>query len=69
MSSSCDSPRSFICKLNTYAYTYPDEGAIDENKKALGDPIDCPDKWETHPGSWHCFRAYSTSMQRAEADR
>ena len=27
------------------------------------------DGWETHPGSWHCFKAYSKPRQRAEADR
>ena len=69
MGNNCDIPRSFICKLNTYAYEYPDEGKIDENKAQLGTPLDCPEGWETHPNSWHCFHAAPYKMQRAEADR
>ena len=37
----CQTPRSFVCKLNTYSISYPDEGVVDENKKDMGEMLDC----------------------------
>ena len=28
--------------------------------------MDCPEGWETHPGSWHCFKL-KNKVQHAEA--
>ena len=65
----CTRQRSFVCRLGKnqiFSGNSTDQDLIDEN---LGRPLDCPEGWKTHEGSWHCFKSSAEKQTLGEAKR
>ena len=68
LDNNCNTPRSFICKLDKYGnFSVPEDDL--EIHEHLGDPMDCDNGWQTHDGSWHCFKAVASKVPYPEAKR
>ena len=68
LDNNCNTPRSFICKLDKYGNFSTPEDDI-EIYEHLGDPMDCDAGWQTHVDAWHCFKASGTKVSYPEAKR
>ena len=67
MDNNCGSQRSFICKLNKKGNFSSDADQITIHEH-LGDPMDCEKGWETHDGSWHCFKPVANKVGYLSTD-
>mgnify|MGYP000649750674 CR=1 FL=1 len=68
LDNNCNTQRSFICKLDKYGnFSVPEDDLT--IKEHLGDPLECENGWQTHEGSWHCFKAVGTKVSYPEAKR
>ncbi|CBY13576.1 unnamed protein product [Oikopleura dioica] len=65
MSNNCESKRNFICKLDKYTITAPDNDA----PAHLGSPIECENGWNSLDGGLDCFKTFGKEVIYAEARR
>jgi hypothetical protein len=65
MSNNCESKRNFICKLDKYTITPPDNDA----PAHLGNPVECENGWSSLDGGLDCFKTFGKEVIYAEARR
>ena len=65
MSNNCETKRNFICKLDKYTITPPDNDA----PAHLGSPVECENGWNSLDGGLDCFKTFGKEVIYAEARR
>jgi len=65
MSTNCETKRNFICKLDKYTITPPDNDA----PAHLGSPVECENGWNSLDGGLDCFKTFGKEVIYAEARR
>ena len=65
MTNNCETRKNFVCKLDKYTITPPDENAPSH----LGSPVECENGWTSLDGGLDCFRTFGKEVVYAEARR